>query len=38
MSSSGRTVDDELSDFGVTTVGTIDLELVKKVQVLVGSP
>jgi hypothetical protein len=37
MPSSGRAVDDEVSDFGVTTVGTIDSEMVKRVQVLVGS-
>jgi hypothetical protein len=32
MSSSGRTADDELSEFGVATVGEIDSKLVEKVR------
>ncbi|CZR56629.1 uncharacterized protein PAC_06518 [Phialocephala subalpina] len=32
MSDSGRTADDELSEFGIATVGEIDSELVKKVR------
>ena len=32
MSGSGRTVDDELSEFGIATVGKIDSKLVEKVR------
>lgn len=32
MSGSGRTADDELSEFGVATVGEIDSKLVEKVR------
>ena len=38
MSDSERTVDDELTDFGVAIVGNIDLELVGKVKAQLESP
>jgi len=38
MSDSERTIDDELTDFGVAIVGNIDLELVGKVKAQLESP
>jgi hypothetical protein len=38
MSGSGRTIGDELTDFGVAIVGDIDLELIGKVNAQLESP
>ena len=38
MSDSERTIEDELTDFGVAIVGNIDLELVGKVKAQLESP
>jgi hypothetical protein len=38
MSDSGRTIGDELDDFGIAVVGDIDLELVEKVKAHLEPP
>jgi hypothetical protein len=38
MSGGGRTVDDDISEFGVASVGSIDLKLVAKLKEQLASP
>ena len=38
MPDNGKTIDDVLSDLGVATVGSIDLELIRKVESQIQLP